>query len=184
MTFVNEPSAGAGGSASQPDPRSTVRIGDKERQEAMDLLSKHVEAGRLDISEYDDRCRKAANARVHSELSELFADLPRIPRQEEPKAELAVPGYGQEVYTAAEIDVVRRKGRNVRAGVMLFSVMAGLALTEVSDWFMWIIPIMAVLLYVIKVGPKSWYMPSSQELRREELRNQRKAMRQQRRLER
>lgn len=80
MTFSNDPQNRPGEHGSRPDPRSAVRIGNKEREEAMDLLSKHLEAGRLDISEYDERCRHIANARVHGELSEVFLDLPRIPR--------------------------------------------------------------------------------------------------------
>lgn len=58
-----------------------LRVGDSERQEAMRLLGEHLTAGRLDITEYDDRCRNAAEARFRSNLSSLFEDLPK-PRPE------------------------------------------------------------------------------------------------------
>src|SRR5699024_9549824 len=72
----------------------------------------------LDISEYDDRCRHIANARVHGELSQVFLDLPRIPRdnQEQPSQALAVPGYGRQIYTAEEVAAAAGRGRNIRGG--------------------------------------------------------------------
>src|SRR5699024_12550108 len=96
MTFPNDPQNRPGAHGSRPDPRSGVRIGNKERVEAMDLLSKHLGAGRLDISEYADRFRHIANARGHGELSQVFLDLPRIPRhrQGQPPAAPGEPGYG------------------------------------------------------------------------------------------
>ncbi|MEV0702088.1 DUF1707 domain-containing protein [Saccharopolyspora sp. NPDC050389] len=60
-----------------------LRIGDPERENAMRLLGEHFSAGRLDVTEYDDRCRQAATARFRSELNPLFDDLPE-PRPSEP----------------------------------------------------------------------------------------------------
>ncbi|WP_406688778.1 DUF1707 domain-containing protein [Saccharopolyspora sp. ID03-671] len=53
-----------------------LRIGDPERERAMRLLGEHFSAGRLELAEYDERCRQAAGARFGSELDELFDDLP------------------------------------------------------------------------------------------------------------
>ena len=75
MTFSNDPQNRPGEHGSRPDPRSGVRIGNKEREEAMDLLSKHLEAGRLDISEYDERCRHIANAWVQGDVAAAFVVL-------------------------------------------------------------------------------------------------------------
>lgn len=151
----------------------------------MDLLSKHLEAGRLNISEYDERCRHIANARVHGELSEVFLDLPRIPRGNQPQHSqaLAVPGYGRQVYTAEEVAVASKRGRNIRGGIMALSVVSAFMLVTVSEWFLWIIPVVAILLYMLKVGPESWYMPTNRQLEREQ-RHAVRQLRQQRRLNR
>lgn len=185
MTFSNDSQNRPGAHGSRPDPRSAVRIGNKEREEAMDLLSKHLEAGRLDISEYDDRCRHIANARVHGELSEVFLDLPRIPRgdQAQQSQVVAVPGYGQLVYTAEEVAVASKRGRNIRGGIMALSVVSAFMLVTVSEWFLWIIPVVAILLYMLKIGPESWYMPTNRQLEREQ-RHAVRQLRQQRRLNR
>ena len=54
------------------------RIGDAERQEAMDVLGKHFTAGRLDITEYDNRLASITNAVMQSDLAPIFADLPPL----------------------------------------------------------------------------------------------------------
>ncbi|GAA0526540.1 hypothetical protein GCM10011581_13080 [Saccharopolyspora subtropica] len=53
-----------------------LRVGDPERERAMQLLGEHFTAGRLDVQEYDERCQRAAAARIRSELDALFRDLP------------------------------------------------------------------------------------------------------------
>ncbi|MDA3647829.1 DUF1707 domain-containing protein [Saccharopolyspora indica] len=62
-----------------------LRIGDPERELAMRLLGEHFAVGRLDVGEYDERCRLVATARFRSELEGLFDDLPA------PRPERAVP---------------------------------------------------------------------------------------------
>ena len=54
------------------------RIGDAERQEAMDALGKHFTAGRLDVTEYDNRLASITNAVMQSDLAPVFADLPPL----------------------------------------------------------------------------------------------------------
>ena len=54
------------------------RIGDAERQEAMDVLGKHFTAGRLDITEYDNRLASITNAVMQSDLAPVFAHLPPL----------------------------------------------------------------------------------------------------------
>ncbi len=53
-----------------------LRIGDTERERAIALLGEHLTAGRLDIHEYDDRCKSVAAARVSSDITVVFDDLP------------------------------------------------------------------------------------------------------------
>lgn len=53
-----------------------LRIGDRERDEAVSYLREHHSTGRLDTLEFDDRMSKALEARTRRELDQLFLDLP------------------------------------------------------------------------------------------------------------
>ena len=59
--------------ASGPAP---TRVGNAERQRAMDALDVHMSAGRLDPDEYGERVGKASVARTTADLEPLFVDLP------------------------------------------------------------------------------------------------------------
>jgi hypothetical protein len=61
-------------------PAQPVRIGDAERDEALDKLGDHFAAGRLTREELDERTEKAMGARFDSDLQALFRDLPDRPR--------------------------------------------------------------------------------------------------------
>lgn len=53
-----------------------IRISDAERDEAVSTLGEHLTTGRLELSEFEERCGLAAAARTRGELEELFGDLP------------------------------------------------------------------------------------------------------------
>jgi hypothetical protein len=53
-----------------------IRISDAERDEAVSTLGEHLSTGRLELSEFEERCARAATARTRGELEELFTDLP------------------------------------------------------------------------------------------------------------
>jgi hypothetical protein len=53
-----------------------ARIGDVERDEAIDQLSDHFAAGRLDRDEFDERSAAVLCAKTQSELDSVFFDLP------------------------------------------------------------------------------------------------------------
>lgn len=53
-----------------------LRIGDAEREQAADLLGAHLRAGRLSVTEYDERLQQAFTARTEADVTPLFADLP------------------------------------------------------------------------------------------------------------
>jgi len=67
-------------------PQPEMRIGDAEREAAVEALGEHFAAGRLTKDEYDERAERAWAARTSSQLYPLFADLPRpqARRVEEP----------------------------------------------------------------------------------------------------
>lgn len=53
-----------------------IRIGDAERQQAIELLGEHLSEGRLDVDEYGDRTARVTTAKTRGELLALFGDLP------------------------------------------------------------------------------------------------------------
>ncbi|MET9628951.1 DUF1707 domain-containing protein [Lentzea sp. NPDC006480] len=58
------------------DPSRDIRVGDTERQQALQVLGEHMSAGRIDIDEYGDRSAKITTAKTRGELMALFYDLP------------------------------------------------------------------------------------------------------------
>ncbi|MFF1821635.1 DUF1707 domain-containing protein [Kribbella sp. NPDC058245] len=56
--------------------RRKVRIGDSERDRAVEALGEHFVAGRLTQDEFEERSETATRARYVDELEPLFEDLP------------------------------------------------------------------------------------------------------------
>ena len=174
------PQSGAGNNAGRP-PHAGVRIGDDERGTALDLLGQHFAAGRLDLAEYDERCDKATKAQVQGDLSALFTDLPRIDTKKSASLAPRSPGMpqhtDQRVYTAQEIEEMRRRGGRPKTGAMWLTVIGSIVASILLEpaWsgapiLLWLIPTAFVLLYVLKIGPKEWHTPSLQALERERAR--------------
>jgi hypothetical protein len=67
------------------DPSRDIRIGDTERQQALEVLGEHMSAGRIDIEEYGERSAKITTAKTRGELMALFYDLP------DPRPQFASP---------------------------------------------------------------------------------------------
>ncbi len=71
-----------------------IRIGDAEREHALELLGTHLGEGRLSLDEFGDRSARVATAKTRGELYALFSDLPaprpRFPQVEPPAARSAV----------------------------------------------------------------------------------------------
>ncbi|ALG08994.1 DUF1707 SHOCT-like domain-containing protein [Kibdelosporangium phytohabitans] len=76
-----------------------IRISDAERDEAVSALGAHMSTGRIDVSEYEERCGLAAAARTRADLETLFRDLPAP----HPDLSSATP----------PVDLVRRTGQLV-----------------------------------------------------------------------
>jgi hypothetical protein len=53
-----------------------MRIGTTDREAALTALQQHFTEGRLELDEFDDRSRRAAQAHTRAELADLFTDLP------------------------------------------------------------------------------------------------------------
>ncbi|MDX6240266.1 MAG: hypothetical protein QOG10_5086 [Kribbellaceae bacterium] len=68
-------------------PGGRIRIGDKEREDAVQRLGAHYQAGRLTAEEHTERIGEALQAKTAADLAALFADLPGEGRQAGPTAE-------------------------------------------------------------------------------------------------
>jgi cytochrome c-type biogenesis protein CcmH/NrfG len=55
-----------------------VRIGTTERERALEDLAQHFSAGRLSVTEFDERSARIAAANTRSEVARVFADLPHL----------------------------------------------------------------------------------------------------------
>ncbi|MFI0739131.1 DUF1707 domain-containing protein [Streptomyces sp. NPDC021100] len=56
--------------------KTKLRIGDDEREEALDALTTHSRQGRLTIDEYGERAEALNEARTQADILALFKDLP------------------------------------------------------------------------------------------------------------
>lgn len=156
-------------------PYGNYRISDAERMEAMDALGRALGEGRLTMDEFDQRCLQVAEAQTHADLQPILEDLPPATHQpsERPGTALQhhVPNEAV-LYSQAEIMRARRSGQRMRAGTFWLGTIGAFGLTAVSPVFLLLIPTLFILLYVMKIGPDSWYTPSLRQLelqRRQEL---------------
>ena len=80
-----------------PPQQEPVRVGDAERDEALDKLGDHFAAGRLTREELDERTEQAMGARFDRDLELLFRDLPAsrkaevVARPRRPRSAMVVP---------------------------------------------------------------------------------------------
>lgn len=133
------------------------RLSDNERAQAMNALGSHFAEGRLTLAEYEERVQKVAEAVTDDEVAQLFRDLP------------------EQSYTVSEIEEYHRKSSHPKAGILGLSMVGafvGLATTTGAFDFVFLtIPVVVfILLYVMKIGPDEWHMPSARQLQRERVR--------------
>jgi len=96
------------------EPR--MRAGDADRTSVVEQLGRHLGAGRLDVSEFDERVIRAHAAVYLDELPPLLADLPsdhpparspgRPPARRDRAASIAVPIFLAVVITWSAVAVV------------------------------------------------------------------------------
>lgn len=132
--------------SNEPVPQ---RLSDAERDAAIEMLREHLEAGRLDQTEFGERLDRALTARYATDLTELFADLPD-PRPSSPDAwgqtawstapspyaSPSSPGGAMEVRPDAPVAPTNTSWMPM-ARAMLWPVAIVLALIT-SEWFLFI----------------------------------------------
>ena len=130
--------------------REPIRIGDEERNRAVELLSDHMAEGRLTQSEFNDRLGLVLIAKTAADLEPLFVDLPGpnpgrpadLERMEEQDRREASQLLAE---TRAERQVAKADPRLIAA----LTVAVGLAWTATviiyfslyDDWKIFIVPI-------------------------------------------
>jgi hypothetical protein len=74
---------------------SELRIGDAERNAAVERLRGHAAAGRLTLDELDERLGQALAARTRADLAVVEHDLPRPrrPRRQDPELRAHVTAF-------------------------------------------------------------------------------------------
>lgn len=93
-------------SEQQPEPVSkqpAQRASDDEREQVVERLRDAVTEGRIDLGEFEERMDLAYQARTHSELEPLTADLPAARSSAQPQQ--------QELVLRSHGSTVRREGR-------------------------------------------------------------------------
>lgn len=141
------------------DP-SFPRLGDDDRNKAVELLSDHLTSGRLTQLEFNDRLSLALQARTPDELEQLFEDLPG-----------ANPGRREDLESLEDLDrrqmaddLERHKtSRSLQARVdpkwlAALAVATGLAwvmclviyFSVFSDWKIFVVPL-ALTIALVKV---------------------------------
>jgi len=120
-----------------------LRIGSREREEALAALAAHHEAGRLDAFEYEDRRGRATDAVTRGDIKALFTDLP------EPRPRLGVDTAPVRAAAATGPVPAPRMplGRRVgRALITLSPFIALLVFLRTGEWFVFLfIPLAAGL---------------------------------------
>jgi hypothetical protein len=71
-----------------------VRLGDADREQLFDRLSRHAAAGRLDVAELERRVEAVAAAETQEEALAVLADLPPLPA-DSPALTQARPRWGR-----------------------------------------------------------------------------------------
>lgn len=122
------------------------RIGDAERDFAVQQLQEHHSQGRLDSFEFEERMSKALEARTGPELARLFRDLPG-PNPGETPRDVAPPAQAPDLY---EVAPEAQTDESTPWFAQWWWMIVAVGITVVSRGNVgFIIPMMAIWLFVI-----------------------------------
>ena len=76
----------------QPDSSDALRVGDREREQAVAVLQEAVGGGYLDLREFEERSQTVYAARTRGDLRAALADLPTAAALFPPATASALPG--------------------------------------------------------------------------------------------
>jgi uncharacterized protein DUF1707 len=125
-----------------------VRIGDAEREQALQALGEHMSAGRLTVDEYGQRSAEVAAAKTRRDLDALFTDLP----EPHPRFGATWATVAQPVPKAPVTWTDRPLGQRLVAAVVPL-LFVGAILVGVTTHFWWLI---ALPLVTMAAGRALW----------------------------
>ena len=138
-------------------PARATRIGNADRAKALDLLAGYLETGHLTISDFEERSAAVPGCRTTGDLEIILADLP---------AHGDAPRSTERVTTRPASG--RVSGLRFRIGIFLAIGMVCLTATAATaspaPLVVWALS--AIALFILNVGPDSWYTPSLRQLER------------------
>ena len=125
-------------------PDDNIRIGDSERMQADELLRQHLTAGRLSITEYDQRAASVYAARTRHDLDAVFGDLPDGP----PGSAALSPRAATGRVSSASAPVAGSSNRQLLVGLMAALPIIAVILFFVTRSWLWflLIPLMGALI--------------------------------------
>lgn len=150
------------------DDRSRLRIGDGERDAAVEMLQEHHAAGRLDSSEYYTRMERVLQARTQIEVDQMFTDLPE-PKPHAPGTlapySAVTPASASESIYDADVDTMGEGTDPWYAQWWMILVAVGLTVVTRGN-IGFVIPMMAIWLWVIYPSLSSTKMRHQQARQR------------------
>ncbi len=141
------------------DPNS-LRVSDAERNAAIDTLSQHLTAGRIDLDEYGTRSALINSARTVADLQAPFADLPgprpmvstAPPRPAPPVPSAPAGGYPAVPTQGAVPTVPSTAGQRVALAVAgssgVIAVVAFFLLTPIWS-YAWLVFLLVPVVYTV-----------------------------------
>lgn len=125
-----------------------IRVGDRERNAAMERLGNHFADGYLDVDEFSKRAESAASAKTRTELQTLFADLPA---EVSPESSQGTPANPQHQSVDQELQNLMKKGRQLNivdsaAGVIVCVTIVLMFFTNIDNAWLGFIVAAAVAL--------------------------------------
>ena len=148
----------AGSPPSGSDP-SRIRVGDTERNSALEALGEHLASGRLDLDEYGERSAQVTQAKTVADLKELFDDLP----PPHPKLPVPLPALPPPSATAARYQSaapVRNDQRTpaqraAQVAIAISGIVSVLLFFTLKIWVVFLIPAL-IAVATSAVWGKGW----------------------------
>ena len=138
------PPGTSGPHATPSSERPDVRISDADRNAVVRDLSDHFEAGRLNVTEFQERSERATNARTWRDLDGIFDDLPPLATSTEGSRRM----WGPRPWMFIAIALVLVGG---------FTAANIVGSSGHGFWFPWFIIPIAIFLVVRRFWRRRWF---------------------------
>lgn len=142
------------------------RIGDAERDKAVQELQAHHAAGRLTLAEFDERMQSALQARTMADLRPLFRDLPSPDFQGQYLAVPAASAASSVATTNKRSSEMERRARTARTiGALMWPV--ALIINFAFGWEWWWLMLVPVFVMPVLMNAFGVEDPKDKKKRKE-----------------